>query len=326
MAGMKKDKLRKAQKQGAGEKSAERQAESTVPAAGTLPESAAIEILAPKQLTSPLIFTSPHSGRDYPQDLLRNSRLDRHALRQSEDSYVDLLFHEAPQYGTPLLRALFPRAYVDVNRARDELDPRMFADQLPGGTDSHSNRVIAGLGVIPRIVADGHDIYSNKLFYFDAKRRLLACYDPYHDALSTLIEQARAQFGCAVVIDCHSMPSAGGAPLRTGERQLDFILGDRFGSSCSPYITALAEDTLGGRDYEVVRNAPYAGGFVAASYGRPKNGVHVLQIEINRALYLDEARIARTKGFEPLRESMRILMEKMTGLCAEDLWSAQAAE
>ena len=283
---------RKNQGQGARETGTERQDASGTPSALMVPEGAAIEILAPKQLTSPLIFTSPHSGRDYPQELLRNSRLDRHALRQSEDSYVDLLFHEAPQFGTPLLRALFPRAYVDVNRARDELDPRMFADELPSGSDTHSSRVIAGLGVIPRIVADGHDIYSHKLYYFDAKRRLSACYDPYHEALTTLIEQARAQFGCAVVIDCHSMPSAGGAPLRTGERQLDFILGDRFGSSCAPYITALAEETLEADDYVVARNAPYAGGFVAASYGRPKDGVHVLQIEINRALYLDEKRIA----------------------------------
>ena len=216
--------------------------------------------------------------------------------RQSEDSYVDLLFDEAPRYGAPLLRALFPRAYVDVNRSRDELDPRMFADDLPHNADTRSSRVIAGLGVIPRIVADGHDIYSRKLYYFDARRRLSACYDPYHASLSRLIEEARVQFGCAVLIDCHSMPSAGGAPFRSGEPRIDFVLGDRFGSSCAPFVTEIAEDTLASLDYEVARNAPYAGGFVAASYGRPKKGVHVLQIEINRALYLDERRIARTEG------------------------------
>jgi N-formylglutamate amidohydrolase len=293
---------------------------------GETQDAAAIEVLAPQASSSPLIFASPHSGRDYPLDLLRNSRLDRHALRQSEDSYVDLLFDDAPQYGAPLLRALFPRAYVDVNRARDELDPRMFADELPRSADSRSSRVIAGLGVIPRIVADGHDIYSRKLYYFDARRRLSACYDPYHKALSTLINDARAQFGCAVVIDCHSMPSAGGAPIRAGEPQIDFVLGDRFGSSCAPFVTELAEETLGACDYEVARNAPYAGGYVAASYGRPKNGVHVLQIEINRALYLDEKRIARTNGFEALRQSMRTLIERLAELRAEDLWSAQAAE
>jgi len=288
--------------------------------------SSAVEVLSPPAVTSPVIFASPHSGRDYPVDLLRNSRLDRHALRQSEDSYVDLLFDESPRYGAPLLRALFPRAYVDVNRSRDELDPRMFADDLPRSADTRSSRVIAGLGVIPRIVADGHDIYSRKLYYFDARRRISACYDPYHASLSRLIEEARAQFGCAVLIDCHSMPSAGGAPFRSGEPRIDFVLGDRFGSSCAPFVTEIAEDTLASLDYEVARNAPYAGGFVAASYGRPKKGVHVLQIEINRALYLDERRIARTEGFEKLRRSMQFLIQRLTALRADDVWAAQAAE
>ncbi len=292
----------------------------------TLPSAKAIEVLAPVEATSPVIFASPHSGRDYPADLLRNSRLDRHALRQSEDSYVDLLFDDAPQYGAPLLRALFPRAYVDVNRSRAELDPRMFADDLPRSADTRSSRVIAGLGVIPRIVADGHDIYSRKLYYFDARRRLGACYDPYHATLSELIEAARAKFGCAVLIDCHSMPSAGGAPFRSGEPPIDFVLGDRFGSSCAPVVTEIAEDTLSTLDYEVARNAPYAGGFVASSYGRPKKGVHVLQIEINRALYLDERRITRTEGFDNLRVAMRSLIQRLTSLRADDMWAAQAAE
>ena len=286
----------------------------------------AVEELAPDSLLSPVIFASPHSGRDYPDELLRNSRLDRHALRQSEDSYVDLLFDEAPRFGAPLLRALFPRAYVDVNRGRDELDPRMFADSLPRSADTRSSRVIAGLGVIPRIVADGHDIYDRKLYFLDARRRLAACYDPYHQALSSLIEQARRLFGCAIVIDCHSMPSAGGAPMRPGEPRIDFVLGDRFGSSCAPLVTAIAEETLIGLEYEVARNTPYAGGYVASSYGRPKSGVHVLQIEINRALYLDERRIARTEGFERLRRQLLVLMEKLSGLRPEHLRPPQAAE
>lgn len=285
-----------------------------------------MEELLPASLVSPVIFASPHSGRDYPQDLLRNSRLDRHALRQSEDSYVDLLFDEAPRFGAPFLRALFPRAYVDVNRARDELDPRMFADSLPKTADTRSSRVIAGLGVVPRIVADGQDIYDRKLYYLDAQRRLAACYDPYHRALSRLIEAARRRFGGAIVIDCHSMPSAGGAPMRPGEPMIDFVLGDRFGSSCAPSVTLLAEQTLCGLDYEVARNTPYAGGYVAASYGRPKAGVHVLQIEINRALYLDERRIARTGGFDRLRKNMLILIEKLSALRLGHLWAPQAAE
>lgn len=271
----------------------------------------AVEVLEPPAATSPVIFASPHSGRDYPAELLRNSRLDRHALRQSEDSYVDLLFDEAPRFGAPLLRALFPRAYVDVNRARDELDPRMFADEVPKSADTRSSRVIAGLGVIPRIVADGQDIYGRKLYYFDARRRLAACYDPYHATLRRLIDDARERFGVAIVIDCHSMPSAGGAPFRAGEPPIDFVLGDRFGSSCDPEIVAETEDTLRGFGYQTARNAPYAGGYVASSLGRPREGVHVLQVEINRALYLDERRIARTSGFEQLRRNMTALVERL---------------
>ncbi|WDI32340.1 N-formylglutamate amidohydrolase [Hyphococcus flavus] len=286
----------------------------------------AVEVLSPELATTPLIFASPHSGRDYPGELLRNTRLDRHALRQSEDSYVDLLFDEAPRFGAPLLRALFPRAFVDVNRARDELDPRMFSDDVPKHADTRSSRVIAGLGVIPRIVADGQDIYSRKLYYFDARRRLAACYDPYHAALRRLIDDARSQFGVAVLIDCHSMPSAGGAPFRAGEPRIDFVLGDRFGSSCDPSIVAETEDILRGYGYQVARNAPYAGGYVASSYGRPREGVHVLQIEINRALYLDERRIARTGDFETLRLNMTRLIERLVTSRGIEQRPPQAAE
>lgn len=286
----------------------------------------AIDVLRPDALATPLIFSSPHSGRRYPAELLRMSRLDRHALRQSEDGYVDLLFAAAPQFGAPLLRALFPRAWVDVNRARDELDQRMFADPLPSNADTRSNRVRAGLGVIPRIVADGQDIYDRKLKFFEARRRLAECYDTYHRELSGLINQARARFGCAVLIDCHSMPSAGAMPFRDNERPLDIVLGDRFGASCSGAITACAEQTLAGLGYQVSRNAPYAGGHVASAYGRPLEGIHVLQIEINRALYLDERRIARTEGFDRLRDNLKVLMAELCRFSPAALRPAQAAE
>ncbi len=286
----------------------------------------AIEVLSPDALMTPLIFASPHSGRRYPAELLRMSRLDRHALRQSEDGYVDLLFAAAPQFGAPLLRALFPRAWVDVNRARDELDQRMFADPLPSNADTRSNRVRAGLGVIPRIVADGQDIYDRKLKYFEARRRLSDCYDTYHSELTALINEARARFGCAVLIDCHSMPSAGALPFRDTERPLDIVLGDRFGASCSGAITACAEETLSGLGYQVSRNAPYAGGHVASAFGRPLEGVHVLQIEINRALYLDERRIARTEGFDRLRDNLKVLMAALCRFSPAALRPAQAAE
>jgi len=285
-----------------------------------------VEKVSPNAVSTPLIFASPHSGRRYSSDFLRMTRLDRHALRQSEDGYVDLIFDEAPRYGAPFLRALFPRAYVDVNRSRTELDPRMFADSLPRGADMRSSRVLAGLGVIPRIVADGHDIYGRKFKYSEAKRRLVACYDPYHSALNNLITEATARFGCAVVIDCHSMPSAGGAPLTPGDRQIDFVLGDRFGSSCAASLTALVEQMLTKQGYRVSRNAPYAGGYVAACYGAPTQGIHVLQIEINRALYLDERKFARTDGFEQLRDRMHLLMHELTRIDPAALTPAIAAE
>ncbi|MEM9014447.1 MAG: N-formylglutamate amidohydrolase [Pseudomonadota bacterium] len=287
--------------------------------------SSAVEILSPAALTTPVIFASPHSGRDYPADLLRNSRLDRQALRQSEDSYVDLLFDRAPQFGSPLLRALFPRAYVDVNRSREELDPRMFSDAIPKRADTRSSRVVAGLGVIPRIVADGHDIYDRKLVFFEARKRLSACYDPYHSALKSLIKDAQAKFGMAIVVDCHSMPSVGGTSYRGGP-DIDFVLGDRFGSSCAGEITDLAENVLRSNSFEVARNAPYAGGFVASAYGRPKHGVHVIQIEINRGLYLDERRIARTAGFDALRQVTSALIDTFTSAKAPWQPYSQAAE
>lgn len=285
-----------------------------------------VEILSPAALTSPFIYASPHSGRRYPVDLLRQTRLDRHALRQSEDCYVDLIFDAAPRFGAPMLRALFPRAYVDVNRSQFELDPRMFADALPKASDSRSSRVLAGLGVVPRIVADGQDIYTRKLTYFDARRRIAACYVPYHEALRGLIATARRTFGCAVVVDCHSMPSAGGAPMREGDRRLDFVLGDRFGASCNRSVVALVEQTLTRMGYNVARNAPYAGGYVAATYGRPHEGVHVLQIEINRALYLDETKIARTEGYDKLRQDIQVLMQELAAIEPAALRPAFAAE
>lgn len=285
-----------------------------------------IEVLAPEILATPFVFASPHSGRRYPGDLLRMSRLDRHALRQSEDCYVDLLFDDAPRFGAPLLRALFPRAYVDVNRSRHELDPRMFADALPRTVDARSNRVLAGLGVIPRIVADGKDIYGKKLNYFEARRRLTMCYEPYHQAVGELMSAARGKFGCAVLIDCHSMPSAGVAPFRDGDRRIDFVLGDRFGASCAPSLVSLVEQSLSRMGYQVARNAPYAGGFVAAAYGRPPEGVHVLQIEINRSLYLDEARLARIPAFDAVKAAMTTLIDELARIEPVALRPALAAE
>lgn len=288
--------------------------------------SKAVEIIRPKTLKNPVIFASPHSGRRYPNDLLSLSKLDRQSLRLSEDSYVDLLTESAPSFGAPVLRALFPRVYVDVNRSAKELDPSMFQGKLPLTPDRKSNRVLAGLGVIPKIVADGQNIYGRKIPAEEAGKRIVSCYEPYHQALAKLIDEAKEAYGVAVVIDCHSMPSAGGAPLRPGEPVIDFVLGDRFGVSSAPCLPGLIETVLHRNGYHVVRNAPYAGGHVANAYGRPTQSVHVLQIEINRGLYLDETRITRTEGFEVLKTLFEELIGELTEIDPSALLPARAAE
>ncbi len=290
-----------------------------------------IDLVKPAVPTTPVIFTSPHSGRLYPVELLSRARLGEHELRQSEDSYVDLLFADVPRAGAPLLKANFPRAYVDVNRSPDELDPRMFTGAVNRPVDCHSTRVRAGLGVVPRIVADGQNIYARKIPIDEITHRIEACYKPYHRALRSLIDETKSRFGMAIVIDCHSMPSAGGRPLRHGDRPIDFVLGDRFGAACAACVPALFEDTLRREGFHVTRNNPYAGGYVAQKYGRPERQVHVLQIEINRALYLDEARITRNEGYDRLKPVIGKLIAAITEIDPESLRSfieirAQAAE
>jgi len=277
---------------------------------------AAIEILAPAEQRVPLVFSSPHSGRDYPAAFLAASKLDALAIRRSEDSFVDELFGHVPQLGAPLLRALFPRAFVDPNREPYELDPAMFTTPLPAFVNRRSPRVAAGLGTIARVVANGSEIYSGKLDFDEANERIERCYRPYHDALEDLIAHTRTMFGTCVLIDCHSMPSIGG-PMENDagrHRQVDFILGDAHGRSCARTLTLLVEDTLRGMGYSVVRNTPYSGGFITRNYGRPERGVHALQIEINRALYMDETSFERTEGLARVAADMRDLAVRIAEL------------
>jgi len=277
---------------------------------------AAIEILAPAEQRVPLVFSSPHSGRDYPAAFLAASKLDALAIRRSEDSFVDELFGHVPQLGAPLLRALFPRAFVDPNREPYELDPAMFTTPLPAFVNRRSPRVAAGLGTIARVVANGSEIYSGKLDFDEANERIERCYRPYHDALEDLIAHTRTMFGTCVLIDCHSMPSIGG-PMENDagrRRQVDFILGDAHGRSCARTLTLLVEDTLRGMGYSVVRNTPYSGGFITRNYGRPERGVHALQIEINRALYMDETSFERTEGLASVAADMRDLAVRIAEL------------
>ncbi len=270
-------------------------------------------IATPMKLTSPAVFASPHSGRRYPAEFLKTSRLDAVGIRKSEDSFIDEIFAGAPRHGAPLLMAEFPRAYVDPNREPFELDPDMFDDPLPDYVNSSSPRVAAGLGTVARVVTNGEEIYDKPIGVDDAFRRIDGCYHPYHRALRGLIEQAVDAFGVCLLVDCHSMPSIGG-PMEVdpGRRRVDMVLGDNHGLSCNPAITDLADDTLKEMGYAVNRNNPYSGGFTTRNYGRPATGVHALQIEINRATYMNEATIERDAGFEALAADMARLAEILT--------------
>lgn len=250
-------------------------------------------LLRPREQTSPFVFTSPHSGRCYPQSFIGRSRLSPMSLRRSEDAFVEELFSDAVELGAPLLAARFPRAYLDVNRAPAELDTAMFDGELSMHVDNPTPRVAAGLGVIPRIVRDGAEIYREKLSPTEAELRLTRLYHPYHAALRKLVEETRAKFGTAIVVDCHSMPSAAAVP--------EIVLGDRYGTSATPALMRCAEIAFEQRAFTVARNVPYAGGYTTYLHGRPADGLHALQIEINRASYLDEERIVPVPRFGDVR-------------------------
>jgi N-formylglutamate amidohydrolase len=262
----------------------------------------AIDLRQPLRRAIPLVVASPHSGADYPDEFLAASRLDPLTLRRSEDSFVDEIFAAAPELGAPLIAARFPRAYLDVNREAWELDPAMFSDTLPHFVNARSPRVRMGLGTIARVVASGEEIYARKLRFAEAKRRVDRLYHPYHHALRRLVDETEAAFGLYLLVDCHSMPSA--ASAAGGTEGADIVLGDCYGAACSPRIVEAARAFLAGRNFTVALNAPYAGGFTTGHYGNPRRGRHALQIEINRALYMDERSYARKPAFERLTADM----------------------
>ncbi|MCC7251993.1 N-formylglutamate amidohydrolase [Hyphomicrobium sp.] len=259
-------------------------------------------VIVPRVQTAPFVLCSPHSGRVYPRAFLDQSRLDPQTLRKSEDCFVDELFQGAAALGVPMIAARFPRAYLDVNREPYELDPELFADPLPDYANSQSVRVVGGLGTIARIVADGEEIYRARLGVEEALARIEQLYFPFHTALQALIQETKARFGYAILVDCHSMPSAQMAQS-SGPRP-DFVLGDRFGAACDPKLTRYLRDTLATEGYDVQLNRPYAGGYITEHYGRPYRGVQAVQIEINRALYLDEVRFTPTPGFARLKTDL----------------------
>ena len=271
----------------------------------------AFETIRPRRLVTPLVFNSPHSGRVYPERFLDMTRLDHLSIRQSEDAWVDELFARAPHLGAPMLRAHFPRAYLDVNREPWELDPAMFVEPLSERFNTTSPRVAAGLGTLARVVAENKPIYRDRLTLDDARMRIEGIYHPYHAALQKLLSEAISAFGVALLIDCHSMPRITRANDKAAP---DIVLGDRYGTTCAPGLVDLAETIFASAGLRVARNRPYAGGFATRTYGRPQHGVHALQIEISRHLYMNEVTLAKNDGFDAIRALVERLIFALIGL------------
>jgi N-formylglutamate deformylase len=281
------------------------------------------EILEPAEGTSAVVFNSPHSGRVYPPNFLAQSRLDLATLRRSEDFFVDELIAGVVRRGHPVMRAHFPRCYVDVNREPYELDPRMFDGRLPSFANTRSMRVAGGLGTVARVVGDAQEIYDRRLPVDDALRRIETLYKPYHRALRRLFTRVHRDFGAAVLIDCHSMPSTAGA--KDERPRADVVLGDRYGTSCTTIVSDVIDATLRSLGYTVSRNRPYAGGFITEHYGNPAAGLHAIQVELNRSLYMDEKRYSRSATFDRVAADIETLAERLAAIPLEELRPYRAA-
>jgi N-formylglutamate amidohydrolase len=281
------------------------------------------EILEPVEWRGPAVFNSPHSGSVYPHAFLTTTRLDIATLRRSEDSFVDELVAGVVGRGYPMMRAHFPRCYVDVNREPYELDPRMFDGRLPSFANTRSMRVAGGLGTVARVVGESQEIYGQRIPVEDAIRRIEGLYKPYHRALRRLFARQHRDFGAAVLIDCHSMPSTAGA--KDERPRADIVLGDRYGTSCVPAIPETIEALLRGRGYVVSRNKPYAGGFITEHYGNPAVGLHAIQLELNRALYMDERRYERAASFQSVAADLESLADEVAAIPVQELRPYRAA-
>ncbi len=277
---------------------------------------APFRLLEPGRLRSSGVFNSPHSGRDYPDELIRQSRLTRQALRASEDVLVDELFGAAAAHGAPLLAATAPRAWLDLNRAPSELDPALIRGvRLREAT--LNQRVAAGLGVIPRVVSEGAEIYRAKLPLAEAEARIRAVHTPYHAMLESLLARARDAFGMAVLFDCHSMPSeALRAAPRIDGRCPDVVLGDRFGAAAGRALVVFTQRAFEREGFTVARKAPFAGGYITQRYGRPAQGLHAIQIEIDRVLYLDQARLEPLAGFAQVKARLSRVVAELSGVAS----------
>ncbi len=266
----------------------------------------AFTLSLPQDPAAPLILASPHSGTLYPDCMQSALALPLIEVRRTEDAFVDELFSSGPDYGATLIAARFARSVADLNRDPSELDPQMFLDGTPRLCGAITTRVEAGLGCLPRVGARGEPLYGRLLTRAEGEARLAGIHDAYHRKLAALVENVRHTAGRVLLIDCHSMPSA-----QPGRRHLaDIVLGDRFGSSCDAKLLARIERAFRASGLTVARNTPYAGGYTTRRYGRPKRGMHALQIEVNRGLYMDETAIRRGSGFLPLKAIIASVLQE----------------
>jgi len=272
----------------------------------------AYHLTYPERRTTSVVFASPHSGRDYPWTFLRRTTLNEHSVRSSEDAFVDQLFASVPEVGAPFIRAGAPRAYVDLNRSEDELDPALIEGVSKIG---HNPRVASGLGVIPRVVANGQAIYSGKISIAEARRRIDTYWRPYHTALAGQLDQAFLMFGQAILVDCHSMPhEAMDAVARRGVRRPEVVLGDRFGAAANSDIVDRIEAAFQRTGLVVTRNTPFAGAYITQTYGRPTRGRHAIQVEIDRALYMNEGLIRPNGNFDAFRTLLRGVIREIADI------------
>ncbi len=270
------------------------------------------ELKTPAFRQSGAVFSSPHSGSAYSEAFLARTALGPLRIRSSEDAFVDELFASAEEFGAPILSAVLPRAQLDLNRDASDLDPAVISG-IP--RRAANPRVAVGLGVIPRVVSEGQQIMTGKISLGEAEALLNGYWHPYHDCLLRLLTESRDRFGMAVLYDCHSMPQDA---LLSGpgvwRRIPDIVLGDRFGTSCDAWLFDAVADAFRSAGFDVARNTPFAGGYITQAYGKPNLGTHAVQIEINRALYMDEARIERGRDFSRIVSLLRGVIGELCSL------------
>lgn len=279
-------------------------------------------LTTPEKPALPLVFDSPHSGRIYPDDFRYSCPFG--SLERAEDNDVDVLFESVPHYGASFLCAEFPRTYIDVNRAEDDIDTELLSERWPAPLNPTS-RSYGGIGLIRRLVKPGQPVYDRKLSVAEIRHRLDSYYHPYHDVLKTLLDQAHYNFGSVWHINCHSMPSTKtAAPYNIMNPPSDFVLGDRDGTSCDPAFTHFLRDVLRDMGYRVAINNPYKGVEVVRRSAHPAAGRHSIQIEISKSLYWDEIRNKRTNNFNALKANLDDLAEKTAAYVSNNLVSMAA--